>query len=262
MLLIIDCGVVESRARVRGSTDSGKHPVVMVSRSHDVSVNHKFVVIINRKNCGIAHKLHTMRASQEVLLLVVSLSASFSLLQSTDTTAVISPDGTIQAALDPNTNTTFKCEVTEAGGLFWLVDETPAQDESIYRDRGITMTEVVTLRNAASRNERLQGSIIIPNSEINNQTTLICVAKNIIINLSEVNSTQVVLQLFAQDTTVDSVTDKDSMTSADDVTTKSSSRTTTVAVSSALVTFSITSATSTVMISIITLCMYVEQLSG
>ena len=197
-----------------------------------------------------------MRASQEVLLLVVSLSASFSSLQSADITAVISPDGTIQTALDPNTNTTFTCEVTEAGGLFWLVDETPAQDESIYRDRGITMSEVVTLRNAVSRNERLQGSIIIPNSEVNNQTTLICVAKNSI-NLSEVNSTQVVLHLLTQDTT-NSVTDKDSMTS-DYVTTISSSETTTVAVSSALVTLSITSIAITVVISIITLYMY-EQL--
>ena len=101
--------------------------------------------------------------------------------------------------MDATTNTTFNCVVREADILTWIVDRMAAQDQRI-RNRGIITAEVSTMVNGD-----LEGSITIPNSAVNNQTTLVCVAKNV--HPPEVNSREVVLQLLdTQESTVDSTT--------------------------------------------------------
>ena len=128
-------------------------------------------------------------------LMVLLLLSLLALQTSAETTAAISPDGTIQAILDAATSSTFECVVREAGALTWIVDGIPAQDERIRVDRGITMTGVNTMDNSV-----LQENITVPNSAVNNQTALYCVAKNI--RLPEVNSNEVVLELLTQDSLV------------------------------------------------------------
>ena len=139
---------------------------------------------------------------RELLVALVSLSVSpFFLQVDAQTTAAISPDGTVQAELDDTTNTTFNCVVREAGLgiLTWRVDRMAAQDQRI-RNRGIITAEVNTMVNGD-----LEGSITIPNSAVNNQTVLICVAKNV--HSPEVSSRQVVLHLIdTQESTTDSTT--------------------------------------------------------
>ena len=79
----------------------------------------------------------------ELLVALVSLSLFF-LEVDAQTTAIISPDGTVQAELDATTNTTFNCVVKEAGILIWRVDRMAAQDQRI-RNRGIITAEVKTI---------------------------------------------------------------------------------------------------------------------
>lgn len=130
-----------------------------------------------------------MRELQVASLVLVCLSALV-LRTGAQTTVVISPDGTVEAILNDITNTTFKCVVKEAGILTWIVDRMSAQHERIH-NRGIIMSEVNTLDSGD-----LQGNITIPNRAVNNQTTLICVAKNV--HPPEVYSSEVILQLLAQ----------------------------------------------------------------
>ena len=173
-----------------------------------------------------------IRKLQVVFLMVVSLSALV-LRTGAQTTVAISPDGTVQAILDDTTNTTFECVVKEAGILTWLVDGISGQDERIRRDRGISMTEVNTMDNGD-----LQGNIAVPNRAVNNQTTLICVAKNV--HPPEVYSSEVVLKLLAQVSVI-----------ADSITTTSNlalETTTTVSLSSAA------SLSNTVIMFMINLC--------
>ena len=81
----------------------------------------------------------------ELLVALVSLSVSpFFLQVDAQTTAVISPGGTVQAELDATTNTTFNCVVREAEILIWRVDRMAAQDQRI-RNRGIITAEVKTI---------------------------------------------------------------------------------------------------------------------
>ena len=135
---------------------------------------------------------------RELLVALVSLSLFF-LEVDAQTTAIISPDGTVQAELDATTNTTFNCVVKEAGILTWRVDRMAAQDQRI-RNRGIITAEVNTMVNGD-----LEGNITIPNSAVNNQTVLICVAKNV--HPPEVSSSEVVLHLLdTQESTTDSTT--------------------------------------------------------
>jgi hypothetical protein len=108
-----------------------------------------------------------------------------------------------------------------------------AQDQRIH-NRGIIMTEVNTMDNGD-----LQGNIIIPNSAVNNQTTLVCIAKNV--HPPEVNSNEVILQLLA---TQESIIDSTTTTSGSDMETSKSTT-----VNSAI----ILSRLCTVLISIITL---------
>ena len=132
-----------------------------------------------------------MRLGELYKLLIVSVVLSLSpffLQADAQTTATISPDGTVQAELDGTTNTTFKCVVKEAGILTWRVDRMAAQDQRI-RNRGIITAEVNTMVNGD-----LEGSITIPNSAVNNQTVLICVAKNV--HPPEVSSREVILHLL------------------------------------------------------------------
>ena len=143
-----------------------------------------------------------MRLGELHKLLIVSVVLSLSpffLQADAQTTATISPDGTVQAELDDTTNTTFKCVVKEAGILTWRVNRMAAQDQRI-RNRGIITAEVNTMDNGD-----LEGSITIPNSAVNNQTVLICVAKNV--HPPEVSSSEVVLHLLdTQESTTDSTT--------------------------------------------------------
>ena len=136
-----------------------------------------------------------MKFIQAVLVVVVSLSASYCQLNP-ETTAVISPVGTFHhAILDPTTNTIFNCMVRGAAALVWRVDGIPAEDERIHRNRGITTNDVLTLIN-----NDLQGNITIPNTMVNNQSRVICIAKNIPgIEPPEVNSEPIFLELHIQD---------------------------------------------------------------
>lgn len=125
-----------------------------------------------------------------VFLVVAGLPASYCQLSAAD----ISPVGTFYALLDPGTNSTFSCTVKEAAALVWRIDEIPAEDERI-RNRGITMNNVETLID-----NNLQGNISIPNAMVNNQSRVVCVAKNIPgIEPPEINSDQGVLQLVIQE---------------------------------------------------------------
>ena len=181
-----------------------------------------------------------LRELQKLLLVSVVVSLSSLFLQAdAQTTAVISPDGTVQAELDATTNTTFNCVVREAGILTWIVDRMAAQDQRI-RNRGIIMAEVSTMVNGD-----LEGSITVPNSAVNNQTTLICVAKNV--HPPEVNSSEVVLELLAtQEASTDSTISDSSL------------ETTTITPSSAA---SLTRL-NTVIISMIALCVTIALWSG
>lgn len=96
------------------------------------------------------------------------------------------------------------------------------------------MTEVNTMDNGD-----LQGNIAVPNRAVNNQTTLICVAKNV--HPPEVYSSEVVLQLLAQVSVI----------AADSTTTTSNSALKTTATASLS---SAAALTSTVVIFMITLC--------
>ena len=127
---------------------------------------------------------------QGVLLVVASLSVSYLPLRA-ETSAIISPNGIFHAMLDPSTNTIFSCEVRGADILVWRVDGIPAEDERIRRNRGITVTGVVTLSNSD-----LQGNLTIPNTMANNRTTMTCVAKNI--HPPEISSDPAILQLLTQ----------------------------------------------------------------
>ena len=123
-----------------------------------------------------------------VFLVVASLPASYCQL----TAATISPIGTFQARLDPRTNTIFNCTVRGADALVWRVDGIPAEDERI-RKRGISMDDVNTINNT------LQGSITIPNTMVNNYSSVICVAMNIPgTEPPEISSDPGVLQLFIE----------------------------------------------------------------
>ena len=124
-----------------------------------------------------------------VLLVVASLPASYC----QPTAANISPVGTFQARLDPGTNTIFNCIVRGADALVWRVDEISAKDERI-RNRGISMDNVNTLID-----NTLQGSITIPNTMVNNYSSVVCVAMNIPgTEPPEISSDPGVLQLFVE----------------------------------------------------------------
>ena len=130
-----------------------------------------------------------------VFLVVASVPAS----QLTD--AIISPVGTFQAILDPRTSTIFNCTVRGAAVLVWRIDKIPAEDQRIG-NRGISVGNVITLID-----NDLQGYITIPNTMVNNQSSVVCVAMNIPgIEPPEVNSEQCVLQLLVQESRTDLVT--------------------------------------------------------
>ena len=135
---------------------------------------------------------------QAVFLVAVILPASYCQL----TAAIISPVGTFLAMLDPRTSTVFNCTVRGAAALVWRVDGIPAGDERI-RKRGIATDNVITIDND------LQGNITIPNTMVNNPSSVVCVAKNIPgIQPPEINSDPGVLQLFNNSTNLVTPTDK------------------------------------------------------
>ena len=132
-----------------------------------------------------------------VFLVVASVPASY--CQLTDT--IISPVGTFQAILDPRTSTIFNCTVRGAAVLVWRIDKIPAEDQRI-RNRGISVGNVVTLID-----NDLQGYITIPNTKVNNQSNVVCVAMNIPgIEPPEVSSDRCVLQLLVQESRTNLVT--------------------------------------------------------
>ena len=135
------------------------------------------------------------------VFLVASLPTSYCQL----TAATISPIGTFQARLDPRTNTIFNCIVRGADALVWRIDGIPAEDERI-RNRGISMDDVNT-----GIDNTLQGSITIPNTMVNNPSSVVCVAMNIPgTEPPEISSDPGVLQLFIEsDNSINSVTPTD-----------------------------------------------------
>ena len=137
------------------------------------------------------------------VFLVASLPASYCQLIA----ATISPIGTFQARLDPKTNTIFNCIVRGADALLWRIDGIPAEDERI-RNRGISMDNVNT-----GIDNTLQGSITIPNTMVNNYSSVVCVAMNIPgTEPPEISSDPGVLQLLnfvESDNSTNSVTPTD-----------------------------------------------------
>ena len=177
---------------------------------------------------------------QAVLLSVLALTWLIQLINA-ESTAVISPNGTVTAFRDPTTNTSFRCIVTEADGLYWVVDNTPVQDERI-RNRGITVTELVTMD---MDTQRYGSDIIIPNAQANIETTVICIASNIY--KPDVNSDPVLLRLRSVQNTMTYSTENESSNNND---LKTKSKTVITNVTNSAITLSATSVILLVMASI------------
>ena len=122
----------------------------------------------------------------KVRVLLWLLAINFVNENDAQSTATITPNG-FNASLDPESNFTFQCDVTEADDIGWLIDSIPLSREEI-KDRGIGANKAIALDRATYS---LRGFLSIPINEQNRNTSIDCLAidaftpRNIVYTFSE-----------------------------------------------------------------------------
>ena len=92
-------------------------------------------------------------------------------VEAIQTSATISPRE-YTASLDANASTIFQCDVTGANSILWVVDGLFAIRQEV-RQRGISTSYQITVNQTEGR---FTSNISIPRSEVNKNTTILCIA--------------------------------------------------------------------------------------
>ena len=91
----------------------------------------------------------------------------------TPTTAVISPPQGFNASLR-SASTVFQCDVTGADNIEWRVDRTPS-NRDIVTARGIVTSDVITIDPTTNT---LSSTLTVPTTDVNDDTSIFCIAEN------------------------------------------------------------------------------------